>query len=212
MRLSTAYHPQTDDLSERAVQTLKQYLRIFCHDRQNRWVAWLALAEFAYNSTPSTHGYSPFHALYGFQPRTIHLSEEEIDITAPAAEEWLGRMTTVHSQITAILKKLSLEKSRQFKIGDWVLVDRRNLTVKAGNNRSLMQKWIGLYQVIKVIGRHAYKLDLPRGIRIHNVVHTTMLKPFIQRQGDEMQIDDEENELFFDVDQILDSKTLCQDS
>ena len=33
LRLSTAYHPQTDGLRERAVQTLKQYLRIYCHNR-----------------------------------------------------------------------------------------------------------------------------------------------------------------------------------
>ena len=43
LRLSTAYHPQTDGLSEGAVQTLKQYLRIYCHNRQNRWRAWLPL-------------------------------------------------------------------------------------------------------------------------------------------------------------------------
>ena len=73
LRLSTAHHPQTDGLSERAIQTLKQYLRIFCHDRQNRWARWLPLAEFAYNSTSSTHGYSPFRSLYGFDPRTIHV-------------------------------------------------------------------------------------------------------------------------------------------
>ena len=36
LRLSTAYHPQTDGLRERAVQTNKQYLRIYCHNRQNR--------------------------------------------------------------------------------------------------------------------------------------------------------------------------------
>ena len=40
LRLSTTYHSQTDGLSERAVQTLKQYLRIYCHDRQNRRQAW----------------------------------------------------------------------------------------------------------------------------------------------------------------------------
>ena len=44
LRLSTAYHPQTDGLREQAVQTLKQYLCIYCHDRQNRWRAWLLLA------------------------------------------------------------------------------------------------------------------------------------------------------------------------
>ena len=29
LRLSTTHHPQTDGLSERAVQTFKQYLRIY---------------------------------------------------------------------------------------------------------------------------------------------------------------------------------------
>lgn len=38
LRLSTAHHPQTDGLSERAIQTLKQFLWIYCHDRQTRWV------------------------------------------------------------------------------------------------------------------------------------------------------------------------------
>src|SRR5258706_16367242 len=99
---------------------LKQYLRIFCHDRQYKWLTWLLLAEFTYNSTPTaTHGYSPFYALYGFQPQTTHLSEEKIDTTAPAAKEWLDRMMTIHSQIAATLKsindtrsKLTLEKLR----------------------------------------------------------------------------------------------------
>ena len=35
--LATTYHPQKDGLSERVVQTLTRYLRIYCHDRQNRW-------------------------------------------------------------------------------------------------------------------------------------------------------------------------------
>ena len=34
LRLSTAYHSRTDGLCERAVHTLKQYLLIYCHDRQ----------------------------------------------------------------------------------------------------------------------------------------------------------------------------------
>ena len=39
LRLSTAYNLETDGLNERAVQTLKQYLCIYCHDRQIRWWA-----------------------------------------------------------------------------------------------------------------------------------------------------------------------------
>ena len=33
LRLSTMHHLQTDGLSERAIQTLKQFLCIYCHDR-----------------------------------------------------------------------------------------------------------------------------------------------------------------------------------
>ena len=90
LRLSTSYHPQTDGLSERAVQALKQYLRIYSLDRQNRWRAWLPLAEFAYNTTSTTtHGYSPYRSLYGFDPRTIHL-DNNYELTSAAAEEWLN--------------------------------------------------------------------------------------------------------------------------
>ena len=35
LRRSSAYYPQTDGLSERAVQTLKQYIWTYCHNRQN---------------------------------------------------------------------------------------------------------------------------------------------------------------------------------
>ena len=86
--LSIACHPQMDGLSECAIQMLKQYLRIFCYDRQNKWLIWLSLMKFTYNSAPtSTHAYSPFYALYGVHPQTIHLTEENFDTTAPAAEE-----------------------------------------------------------------------------------------------------------------------------
>ena len=121
-------------------------------------------------------------------------------------------MTTVHSQITDTLRKindkrsrLSLDKARKFKVDDWVLVDRRNLSVKAGNNRSLTQKWIGPYQVIQTAGPHAYKLQLPRGIRIHHVLHTTMVKPFHGNQRDNDD-DDEQDELFYTVESIVSSK------
>ena len=185
LRLSTAHHPQTDGLSEHAIQTLKQYLRIYTHDRQDNWARWLPLAEFAYNSTKASHGYSPFQAMYGWDPQVIHLTNHQV--AAPAAEEWLDRMISVHNQIHHTLRrindkrsKISTEKSRQYHEGDKVMVDRRNLAIKDGT-RSLSTKWLGPFTVTKVISRHAYKLDIPANYRLHNVIHTSLLKPFRTR-------------------------------
>jgi len=50
IKLSTAYHPQTDGQAKRMNQDLEQYLRIFIDHKQEQWLNWLATAEFAYNN------------------------------------------------------------------------------------------------------------------------------------------------------------------
>jgi len=45
MRLSTAFHPQTDGQTEWMNQKLKQYLQFFVDHRQKDWPEWLASAE-----------------------------------------------------------------------------------------------------------------------------------------------------------------------
>ena len=120
-------------------------------------------------------------------------------------------MTTVHNQIHDTLKhinhkrsSLHLEKARQFNVDDWVLVDRRNLQVKAGNNKSLTRKWLGPYKVIKPIGSHPYRLEVPEGIRWHNVVYTTLHKLFRRRdEVQDMEVDDEE---IWEVEEIVNSR------
>ena len=158
-----------------------------------------------------THGYSPFRSLYGFDPRTIHVSE---DLSAsPAAEEWLDRMTAVHKDIHNTLKHindkrsgLSLDKARSYNPGDKVLVDRRNLTIKSENNRTLTSKYIGPFTVKRKVGSHAYEVETPDRIRLHKVIHTSLLKLFQERPKDQMDInEDKTDELFFVVEKIINS-------
>ena len=153
---------------------------------------------------------SPHTEVYGFKPRTIHLNND-YELSSPAAEQWLDRMTTVHNHIHNVLKRINnkrstlhVEKARHFNIDDWLLVDRRNLQVKAGNNKSLTCKWLGPYKVIKAIGFHGYGLKVPEGTRGHNVVHTTLFKPF--RSQDEPQDMDEDEEEIWEVEEIVNSR------
>nr|GEX08330.1 reverse transcriptase domain-containing protein [Tanacetum cinerariifolium] len=48
--MSTAYHPETDEQSERTIQTLKDMLHAFVIDFGNGWVKHLPLVEFSYNN------------------------------------------------------------------------------------------------------------------------------------------------------------------
>ena len=53
IKLSSAFHPQTDGQMERVNQVLEQYLHCTINYQQDNWTSLLPLAEFAYNN--STH-------------------------------------------------------------------------------------------------------------------------------------------------------------
>jgi hypothetical protein len=44
--MSTAYHPQTDGQLERAIQILKDMLRLYILDFKGNWIKHLPLVEF----------------------------------------------------------------------------------------------------------------------------------------------------------------------
>jgi hypothetical protein len=68
LKLSLAYHPQTDRQTERVNQCVEMFLRCAVQDSPTTWKAWLSLAELWYNSSyHSSIGCSPFKALYGYE-------------------------------------------------------------------------------------------------------------------------------------------------
>ena len=54
---------------------------------------------------------------------------------------------------------------------------------------------------MKAIGIHAYQLEVPKGTWWHNVVHTTLLKPFCRR--DKAQDMEEDEEDVYEVESII---------
>ena len=71
LRLSSAYHPQTDGQSERTIQSLEDLLRAYVLEQGVSWSECLSLVEFTYNNSfHSSIGMAPFEALYGRRCRT----------------------------------------------------------------------------------------------------------------------------------------------
>jgi len=72
LKMSTAYHPQTDGSSERSNKTVNQCLRYHVQRNQKGWVAALPLIRFQImNSVNGSTGYSGFQLLMGRSPRLI---------------------------------------------------------------------------------------------------------------------------------------------
>lgn len=132
---STAFHPATDGQVERVNAVMEDYLRYFVNFRQDDWVAWLPLAEFAYNNTPSSStGASPFFSCYGFHPRFNSLTSAS---KVPAADLWVRQLQNIQD---ALVEALQLAKESQARFynkhrrvadvllpGDLVWLSRRNL-------------------------------------------------------------------------------------
>jgi len=88
LHFTSGYHPEGDGQTERANQTLEQYLRMYCNYQQDNWSDLLPLTEFAYNNTPSaTTGVSLFFTNKGYHPNlAVH---PEHDLSSAWAREYV---------------------------------------------------------------------------------------------------------------------------
>jgi hypothetical protein len=72
LRMSTAFHPQTDAQSEVVNKVIAMYLRCVTGDRSRALVDWLSWAEYCYNTSFHTAlSATPFEVVYGRPPPSI---------------------------------------------------------------------------------------------------------------------------------------------
>src|SRR5258707_2483093 len=70
--LSTAFHPQTDGLSERKNQWVEQYLRLVTSSQPEDWSTWLPITTAIHNNQRNaTTGLSPNQILFGYKTTLI---------------------------------------------------------------------------------------------------------------------------------------------
>ena len=88
--LSTAFHPQTDGISERANQWLEQYLRLTIAHQED-WAVWLPMATAVHNNAQNgTTRQVPNSVLMGFTPTLTPSSNQKFGV--PAADDRITRM------------------------------------------------------------------------------------------------------------------------
>ena len=181
-KLSTAYHSQTDGQIERTNKELEQYLRMYVNHRQNNWLEWLAMVEFAFNNKVHTAIKTLlFQVNYGREPRMgFDIRKKEKN---EKTEEFVKEMKERHEKARAALVKSQEEMKRQadrnrkkaeeYRVGDKVLISTKDFLMELMKRvtKKLTEKFIGPYVVKKIISENAVELELPVSLRIHPVVN-----------------------------------------
>ncbi|KAK8914112.1 hypothetical protein KSP39_PZI024137 [Platanthera zijinensis] len=188
LRMSTAYHPQSDGQSEVLNRCLETYLRCFIGERPSTWTKWLCWAEYSYNTAyHHATNTSPFEIVYGRPPPSIvrHLPGEcpvaslaehlqDRDIILDSLKHHLRR---AQAKMSAFANKKRRDLS--FQVGDRVFIKLqpyRQLSAARRTCPKLAPRFYGPYEIMSRIGAVAYRLRLPEGTKIHPVFHVSQLR------------------------------------
>ncbi|MFM7726014.1 MAG: hypothetical protein ACKO7B_04895, partial [Flavobacteriales bacterium] len=170
---TTAYHPQTDGITERFNRTVKEMLAQFVNQhKQDDWNYKLEKLTFAYNtSVHATTKFSPFELIFGRIPKLpidlVHDQTDSTELKAKIDIEWthsefvekqkeamksMFHLAT-HNRNNDISRMKTLHerniRGTNFKNNDrvWML----DSITKKGVNPKLKAKWKGPYTVVSVL-------------------------------------------------------------
>jgi hypothetical protein len=183
LNMSTARHPRTDGLTERVNQTMQTLLRCYCAESGFDWTSHLSMVEFYYNcSINEAASHSPFEVMYGYQPSTP--ADRLLPLVGASADaaDRLTLIADIREVVTQLLKlskeRIAARSTRSppiFQPGDLVYLSTRGLNIRSQKCKHLRDQKLGPYKVVTKVGINSYKLELPKGCRLHPVFHCDLL-------------------------------------
>ncbi|KAE8243304.1 hypothetical protein A4X06_0g6413 [Tilletia controversa] len=198
LRMSTAYHPQTDGLVERMNQQLEIMLRHYVAIDQHDWDSKLAPLAMAHNAQrQASTGQSPFMLGFGREPSLFPLKDSVL-AASDKPNATVAGLLAIHrdAQESAALAQERQERAYNerhmkldFKVGDSVMVDVKNYRMRLDPTdqarTKLAARYIGPFKVKRRIGELAYELDVPEaqaGVAAEGGLDELRVKGFLGRR------------------------------
>lgn len=219
---STAFHPQTDGQTERVNQEIEQYLRTFINKRQDNWVEWLPLAEFAYNDRVHSSTRTTLFRLNTGQDPRLGIEPRRTP-RVQAASDFAEQMLQATNKARAALKLAADDMARfydvhraaapEYKIGNKVWLDAKDIRTSRPSKK-LDNKWFGPFEITKLVNQNAYELKLPASFnRVHPVFNVVKLRQYTEPStpgrrspSPPPEPDIIDKELHYEVQEILNSR------
>lgn len=183
LKLSTAYHKQTDGQTEIMNKYIDQRLRPFVTYYQDNWSELLPIMDRVQATLPhSAIGMPPYQLLFGSEPRQSWDWSPSTSDTSPKdlnhkeALLWATRMHDAWKQAKDNMEKAqdrmratvnAHRRAVDWEVGDKVYLSTANLSSDRPS-RKLSELWEGPFEIIEQVG-HSYRLRLPEGSAIHDV-------------------------------------------
>ncbi|UYV75954.1 K02A2.6-like [Cordylochernes scorpioides] len=192
---TTAYHPQTNGLTERLNKTLGDMLSMYVDAEQRDWDSVLPYVIFAYNTAQQgSTRFSPFFLVHGREAETLldvllpyedETSDHDFgDQMVTKAEEarQLARIHILRAQENNKYHYDQVHRSVEYRVGDlvWVFTPVR----KTGLSEKLLKKYFGPYKITRKVSEVNYEVEAleqsPRRRRRSqkDVVHVLRMKPY----------------------------------
>ena len=193
--LTAAFHPSADGQAEKTNQIVEVALRCFLGsdvDKYPKWTEYLPILEHEYNNMiHESTGYSPNQLRFAVQPRGIaDLAAPPTEGSSELAETWAEELKCIREEARDSLamaqrkqkKYAGAKKERKvFNVGDLVLLKYKRFGPGYKPPKPHDHKLAPVATPLRISERLSpvsYRLDLPAGSRIHDVVSIHHLRRY----------------------------------
>ena len=206
---------------------MEAYFRAFINYKQDNWARLIPMAKFAYyNAKHNSMGYMSFklnceyyqHIFYkeNVDPRSRSKKANEL------TKELRNVMATCRKNLQHAQKLQKRAHNKETKLRNYTLSKKVWLNskyIKTKRNRKLEAKFFESFRVLHPVGSQAYKLELPKWWKIHNVFHIFLLEQNITRKGwvdkkivEQLEFKADGNNEEYEVEGICDSAVYVRES
>jgi hypothetical protein len=207
-RITSAYNPRTNGLTERFNQTLVEALRKHCEGDNNNWHKWIPFVLFAYRTrVHSTTNLSPFELMFGRRANKFGnwSNMEERNQTAELMKRSSELRTLVEKSIPTTIETIKKKQVKQKKTQDKNLkikldtlaIGTKVLVKNEGINSKLEPKYKGPYTIKGTTRRKNYILNDLLGNEVEKSYPLHKLKIFES---------EEPKSTSYEVEKVLDHK------
>ncbi|UYV61228.1 hypothetical protein LAZ67_1003968 [Cordylochernes scorpioides] len=222
-RKTTAYHPQTNGLTERLNKTIADMLSMYVDVNQKDWDRILPFVTFSYNTAKQeSTGFTPFFLVHGREaetpldvlfPKLLPEDDDFIQTLGVRAEE-ARKLTRIHPMRSQDSNKHRYDAHHRniiYQPGDlvWIFIPVR----KVGYSEKLMRRYFGPYKVTRKIYDVTYEVETfgnQQGRRkTKYLFHICRMKPYLnpEDQEDHLEEDPEDDSTNFQEEDIPTERT-----